>query len=298
MIVITAPTADIGSQVLRNLIDVGEPLRVIARDPAKLPADVTDRVDVVTGSHGDADVVDRAFTGADAVFWLVPPDPTASDLDEAFSGFTRPALDALRRHGVGHVVGVSALGRGTAVADQAGLVTASLAVDDLIASSGVAYRALANPSFMDNLLRQLDSIRDDGVFVDTVDPDRLAPSAATKDIAAAATRLLTDRRWTGVGEVAVLGPEDISANQMAEIMSDVLDRPVRYQRESLDDRFARLTGFGLGAGFVRGMVDMMRAKDAGLDAGVARTPETASETTFRQWCDDVLKPAVLTTGVK
>ena len=41
-------------------------------------------------------------------------------------------------------------------------------MDDLIASTGVAYRALANPSFMDNLLRQVRSIRDQGVFTDTV----------------------------------------------------------------------------------------------------------------------------------
>jgi hypothetical protein len=51
------------------------------------------------------------------------------------------------------VVGISALGRGTAVAGRAGYVTASLAMDDLIAGSGVAYRALTMPSFMDNLLR-------------------------------------------------------------------------------------------------------------------------------------------------
>jgi hypothetical protein len=41
------------------------------------------------------------------------------------------------------------------------------------------------------------------------------------------------------------------------------------------------------------MVDMMRAKDEGLDEGVPRTPETTSPTTFRQWCAEVLKPAVL-----
>ena len=37
----------------------------------------------------------------------------------------------------------------------------------------------------------------------------------------------------------------------------------------------------------------MRAKDKGLDAGVARTPDTATPTTFTQWCEEVLKPAVL-----
>ncbi|GDY69347.1 hypothetical protein SAV14893_087400 [Streptomyces avermitilis] len=86
-------------------------------------------------------------------------------------------MKALAVHGVGHVVGVSALGRGTPVADRAGLVTASLAMDDLIAGTGVAYRALANPSFFENLLEESDSIRDKGVFTDTVDADRKAPSS-------------------------------------------------------------------------------------------------------------------------
>ncbi|WP_199255377.1 NAD(P)H-binding protein [Mycolicibacterium mengxianglii] len=303
MIVITAPTGDIGGKVLRTLLDhhPEEALRVIVRDPAKLPQSVTDRVDVIVGSHADPDVIDRAFQGADAVFWLVPPDPHAPSLDAAFSGFTAAAAQRFATSGVGNVVGVSALGRGTAVADRAGLVTASLAMDDLLSASGVAYRALANPSFMENILRQLDSIRDDGIYTDTVTPDRMAPSAATGDIAAAAVRLLTDRSWSGTGSVAVLGPHDVSAEDMAAVMSEVLGRPVRYERESYEALAARLTGFGLGEAFVTGMVDMMRAKDQGLDDGVPRTPETASPTTFRQWCQEVLLPAVhasTTTGVK
>ncbi len=292
MIVITTPTGDIGSQVLRLLLDQDEEVRVIVRDPAKLSDDIRDRVDVVAGSHGDAAVVDRAFDGADAVFWLPPPDPRAVSLEAAFSGFTKPAADAFVARGIGHVVGVSALGRGTAVADRAGLVSASLAMDDVIAASGVAYRALANPSFMDNLLRQVDAIRDNGVFVDTVIADRKAPSAATRDIAAVAATLLTDRSWTGVDSVAVLGPEDISADDMAAIMSDVLGSPIRYVRVSHDDLGARMRSFGWSDAEADGMVDMMRAKDDGLDAGVIRTPENSTPTTFRQWCQEVLEPAI------
>ncbi|WP_413105218.1 NAD(P)H-binding protein [Streptomyces sp. Inha503] len=296
MIVITAPTGQIGSRVMGILLNEaperGEELRVIVRDPGKLPEAVRARVDVVTGSHGDAEVVDRAFAGADAVFWLAPPHPRAPSLDAVYSGFTRPAAKAFTVHGVGHVVGVSALGRGTPAADRAGHVTASLAMDDLIAGTGVAYRALACPSFMDNLLRQVASIRDDGVFTDTAAADRTAPTATTGDIAAAAAGLLLDRSWTGTGEVPVLGPEDLSANDMARIMSEVLGRPIRYQRQSLEDLRAAFTGRGVGDAIVQGYVDMMRSKDDGIDEGVRRTPETASPTTFRQWCEEVLKPAV------
>ncbi len=246
----------------------------------------------MTGSHGDPEVVGKAFDGADAVFWLVPPNPHAPSLESAYAGFTRPAAEAFTTYGVSHVVGVSALGRSTPYAEQAGLVTASLAMDDLIANTGVAYRALANPSFMDNLLRQVVSIRDHGVFTDTIDPDRRAPFAATRDIAAVAAGLLRDRSWTGTDEVPVLGPEDLSANDLARIMSDVLGRPIRYEREPLDALASRLKGFGLGDAFVGGMVDMMRAKDEGLDAGIRRTEQTTTPTTFRQWCEQVLKPAL------
>ncbi|MFE9414898.1 NAD(P)H-binding protein [Streptomyces griseofuscus] len=296
MIVITAPTGNIGRQLLSLLLEsapaAGEELRVIVRDPARLPDAAHGRVDVVTGSHAEAGVLDRAFEGADAVFWLVPPDASLAPQD-AYTGFTRPAAEALTAHGVGHVVGVSALGRGTPLADRAGLVTASLAMDDLIAGTGVAYRALANPSFFENLLEECDSIREKGVFTDSVDPDRKAPLVAVADIAAAAAGLLLDRSWTGAGSVPVLGPEDLSPNDLARIMTEQLGRPVRYERQPLDELYTTLVGYGLHEAFAQGVADMKRAKDEGLDAGVARTPDTASATGFEQWCAQTLKPAVL-----
>ncbi|MGW8724627.1 NAD(P)H-binding protein [Streptomyces sp. NPDC055808] len=296
MIVITAPTGNIGRHLLTRLLEsaptAGEELRVIVRDPARLPDEVRGRVEVITGSHGDAGVVDRAFEGADAVFWLVPPDSSMTPQD-GFSGFTLPAAKALAAHRVGHVVGVSALGRGTALAGRAGLVTASLAMDDLIADSGVAYRALANASFFENFLEDAESIREKGVFIDVVEADRKAPLVAVADIAAVAAKLLLDRSWTGVDSVPVLGPQDLSPNDLARIMTEQLGRPVRYERQPFDELYTTLIGYGLNDTFVQGIVDMKRAKDEGLDAGVTRTRATASPTTFERWCAETLKPAVL-----
>ncbi|MFI6537986.1 NAD(P)H-binding protein [Nonomuraea sp. NPDC050547] len=296
MIVITAPTGNIGRRLLSLLVEAaparGEEVRVVVRDPTRLPETVRGKVKVVTGSHGDAATVERAFAGADAVFWLVPPDASRTP-DEAYSGFTRPAARAFAAHGVGHVVGVSALGRGTPQAAQAGLVTASLAMDDLIAGSGVAYRALACPSFFENLLEEADAIRENGVFTDTVAADRPAPMVAVADIAAAAAGLLLDHSWTGVGSVPVLGPQDLSPNDLARIMTEELGRPVRYERRPLDELRSTMLGHGLNEAFVEGMVDMKRAKDQGLDAGAGRSPQAGPATGFAQWCAQTLKPAVL-----
>ena len=53
VIVITTPAGQIGRQVLGNLLQSGERLRVIARDPSQLPAEVRDDLDIIVGSHGD-----------------------------------------------------------------------------------------------------------------------------------------------------------------------------------------------------------------------------------------------------
>ncbi|MBX5463886.1 MAG: NAD(P)H-binding protein, partial [Steroidobacteraceae bacterium] len=225
LIVVTTPRGNIGRQVLERLLQSGSRIRVVDRDPSRLPEHVRQRVEIVAGSHADSSVVNRAFKGADAVFWVCPPDPRSDSVEKAYLEFTRPACEAIRSHRVERVVSVSALGRGTELAKHAGYVTASLAMDDLLASTGAHFRALTMPSFMDNLLRQVEPIRAQGVFFSPISGDLKAPTCATRDIGAAATKLLLDRSWTGRGSVAVLGPEDLSFNDMARIMSDVLGKP-------------------------------------------------------------------------
>ena len=293
MIVITTPTGLIGHQVLEHLLDSGEALRVIVRDPSRLAPEVRKRVEVAEGSHADPDIVDEAFAGADAVFWLAPPDPRAESVEAAFLDFTRPAAEAFKRHSVSRVVGISALGRGTPWAAHAGYVTGSLAMDDLIGSTGVSYRALTNPSFVDNILRQADAIKNQSMFFSPISGDRHLPAVATRDTAAVATRLLLDETWNGVEEVPVLGPEDLSFNDMAEIMSEVLGKPVRFQQIPFQAYKARFVEFGMSEAMAQGMTDMAAAKNGGLDNAVKRTTENSTPTSFRQWCEEVLKPAVV-----
>lgn len=291
MIVVTAPTGLIGHQVLNNLLASDEPIRVIARDPSRLSAHTRKRVEVVQGSHGDLGVVTRAFTGADAVFWLVPPDPQAKSVESAYEDFTRPACEAFKSQGVKRVVGISALGRG--VARNAGYVTASLAMDDLIVSTGVSYRALVMPSFMDNLLNQVGAIKHQGMFFSPLDGDLKLPSCATRDIAAVAVRLLLDHSWSGQDSVPILGPEDLSFNDMARIMSEVFQRPICFQQIPGEAFKARLMEYGMSDAMAQGMLDMMLAKNEGIDKAAPRTAEATTPTSFRQWCEEVLKPAVL-----
>jgi uncharacterized protein YbjT (DUF2867 family) len=292
MIVITTPTGDIGHRVLRHVLQGSEPVRVIARDPSRISLEIRQRVEVIEGSHGDAATVEKALTGADTLFWLIPPEPlmTLNSVDEAYVGFTKPAAEAIRKCGVKRVVAISALGRGWH--KEAGLATANIKADDLLASTGVALRVLTMPSFMDNLLRQAATIKEKGMFSSPIHADLKMPTVATSDIAAVAAKFLMDTKWTDQADVPVLGPEDISQNEMAEVLSDVLGIPVHFQQTPMEAYKSRMAG-RMSEAFAQGLVDMMTAKNEGIDNTASRAVAADTPTTFRRWSEAVLKPAVL-----
>jgi uncharacterized protein YbjT (DUF2867 family) len=101
VIVVTAPTGNIGHQVLSHVLDSGESVRVIARDPSHLAREARERAEIVQGSHGNAAVVARAFAGADAVFWLW----RADELRHRYPRRLSSSRSLYRAHPQGHQAG-------------------------------------------------------------------------------------------------------------------------------------------------------------------------------------------------
>lgn len=291
MIVVTTPTGNIGRHVVQHVLNAGEAVRVVARDPDRLSQDVRDRAEVVEGSHGDAAVIDRALQGADAVFWLCPPTPSATPEAQTVE-FTRPAAEAIRRRGTPRIVAATTLGRGTAWSDRAGMATASIRMVDLLRGTGAAVRGLALPAFMDNALQQVATIRE-GVMRGAIGADRKLPHTATGDTAAAAAGLLRDRTWTGQEDVPVLGPEELSYADLAAVVSEVAGREVRYEQVPFEALEAQLVGRSANPAFARAYVDMLRAKDEGMDNEAPRESAIIGSMNFRRWAQDELRPVLL-----
>jgi len=143
-------------------------------------------------------------------------------------------------------------------------------------------------------LRQVQPIKHQGVFFGLDRPDMKIPIVATRDIAASAARLLLDESWTGQGGLGVLGPEDLSCNDRAYIMSEVLGKPIRFQAISPDNYKDQLIQNGASEAMAQGLTDLCAdIFERGIYDAVLRTPENTTSTTFQMWCDRVLKPAVL-----
>ena len=291
MILITAPTGKIGSRLTAELLSSGQPLRLLTRDPTKLAREVSAKAEIVQGSMGDPDVLDRALRGVSALFWLVPSPATAPDVRDYYLDFTRPAAQAVRTHGVTRVVTVSSLYRGTDRPTGPGF--AVNAMDEAFSDTGAAYRALWSANHMENTARQVATLRQ-GFFSLPVEPQVRMPLVATRDVATVAATLLLDRGWAGQGGIPVMGPEDLSHDEMAVIMSEVLGRPIAFRPTSKDDFVSGMEARGASHGVSQWLADMFEQGAADPYGSATAASREDTPTTFRQWCLEVLKPMVLT----
>jgi uncharacterized protein YbjT (DUF2867 family) len=292
MIVVTTPTGQIGRDVVQNLLNADQRVCVIARHAHKLPEALRDRVEVIEGSHGDAATVEQAFEGAEAVLWVAPPDMKKT-LEQAYVEFSQPAAKVLRRLGGRRVVSVTGIGRGTPWEDKAGAVAASIRMDNLLGSSAAAFRGLAMPSFMENFLRQVSAIKEKSLISGVFDPDRKMPWTSTRDLAAVAARFLTDSTWTGNEEIPILGPDVLSFSEIAQIISEVTGRTVRYQQTTYEALKQQYRARGANQSFAQGLVDMYRAKNEGMDNTALSIKAERTPTSFRSWCERNLNSALL-----
>ena len=57
---------------------------------------------------------------------------------------------------------------------------------------------------------------------------------------------------------------------------------------------ARLLERGMSEAMAQATFDMWVAYNRGLDTAEPRTPQSTTPTSFRRWCEEVLKPRVMT----
>ena len=78
---------------------------------------------------------------------------------------------------------------------------------------------------------------------------------------------------------------------MAATLTEVLGTPIKYQPVPLEGYKAQLMQHGASPAFAEGLTAMYAAKNNGMDLTEPRTAENTTPTTFRQWAEQVFKPA-------
>ena len=113
---------------------------------------------------------------------------------------------------------------------------------------------------------------------------------ATRDIADAAAPALLNRNWQGKRTRGLLGPADLTFNEVAHTLSEVTGRTIHYVAISPEQARQVFLGMGMGPAFVEGYLDMQAALSQPGAIAKSRTPETTTPTTLYQWASEVLKP--------
>jgi putative NADH-flavin reductase len=118
-ITVFGATGGSGIQLVRQGLDRGHEVTAVVRDPARLPAELRERADVVVAEVMDPDAVTPAVAGRDAV--LSAMGPRGNGPTTVCSGSIRSILTAMERAGARRLLMVSAAGLESDAGD--GLVT-------------------------------------------------------------------------------------------------------------------------------------------------------------------------------
>ncbi len=290
-ILVTNPTGRIGRRIVPELLAPEFSVRVIVRDPARLPEEIRQQVEVVRGSADDPATLHRALDGVEALFWCVPTESLQeTNVEQHYERFACAGRQAIRETRTPRVVTVSACGKGRA--RKAGPITGLHAMEEILNDAGAAIRHLRCGLFMENFLSQARCIREHG-FVSYPMPGHIPiPMTAVTDIADAALRWLVRRDWNGIEGVAVHGPEDLSFNQVAAAVERTLERPVRYLEASAKKYVRTLIGAGASAEYAHSVVEMFSEPAQGITRAAPRTTESTTPTTLAAWAESELLPVV------
>jgi uncharacterized protein YbjT (DUF2867 family) len=286
-IVIATPTGNIGSRLVSNLLKAGADLALIARSPDRLPEDVRRRVAVKQGTLQDSEFVARATEGADALFWLTPTDPTKPGLKAWYDQMAASVSGAVKSNGIRYVVNLSS---GGVTLPDAGPVSGLAVVEGRLNETDANVLHLRPGMFFENILMQIETLRSMSTLFGLIGPDVLLPQLATRDIADAAAPPLLRRDWTGKQVRGLHGPTDLSSNDVASILSDVLGRQVRYVQVAPEQMKTGLLSTGMCEEWADALIDMYEAFIKAGKVPEPRTPETTTPTTLQEWATDVLKP--------
>jgi uncharacterized protein YbjT (DUF2867 family) len=220
MILVTGATGNVGSEVVNALVEAGERVRALVRDPAKarLPAGA----EPVAGDLNKPETFADALAGVSAVFLL----PGYADLEGL--------LVRLRDAGAERVVLLS--GASADSGDMSNAVSRYMILSErAVRDSGLPWTFVRSKAFMSNALRWVPQLATGDVVQVPFATVRTA-AIDPYDIAAVVARALVSGEHAG-RTYLVSGPQSLLPEDQVAVLAAVLGRDLRC--EALNNEEAR-----------------------------------------------------------
>jgi uncharacterized protein YbjT (DUF2867 family) len=261
-------------------------VRVIGRSAARLQRFVDRGAEAAVGDLKDSGFLTRAFTGATAVFAMIPPDYTAADFRAYQNEIGESLATAISDSGVRYVVSLSS--QGAELADGTGPIKGLHDQEERLSRlSGVNVLHLRPGYFMENLLMNIPLIHQSGVTGSAMNGDRKFAMIATRDIAAHVAERLVKRDYTGVHVHDLLGQRDLSLNEATAVVGRQIGYPdLRYVQFSYEEAAKGMAEMGFSADVSRLFTEMSKALNDGIyGVNRPRTPENTTPTSIEEFAE-------------
>jgi uncharacterized protein YbjT (DUF2867 family) len=228
---ITGATGEVGSQVVRQLLERNIRPRVLVRSEEKARSLFGDRVDVCVGDLAAPDSMRGAVRQADTVF-LVNVGPAIPERDKTAAMISKEV-------GVRKIVKLSSLDVEHGLAIGAWHEKGEAA----IRTTGIPFTFVRPTGFMSNLLAWAHSIRTESV-VRSSTADGHRPFIHSEDIASVCLPVLLNDEYSGEA-LPITGPESLTFGGVTAIISQAIGRPLSYQvisDEEAGKRYSKISG--------------------------------------------------------
>ncbi|HEV7896787.1 MAG TPA: SDR family oxidoreductase [Planosporangium sp.] len=238
MILVTGATGNVGRQVVNQLLDAGEKVRAISRDPARagLPAEV----EVLRADLGEPDTLPAALRGVDRAYLF----PVSGRLD----GFLAAARDAR----LDRIVLLSSLAVTFDPLDPIGQAHAGC--ERAVADSGLPWTFVRPGAFMANDLAWAPAIRAGDVVRGPYGDAATAP-IDERDIAAVAVRALLDEGHAGRA-YELSGPESLTTVDRVRLIGEAIGRDLRFEEQAPEEARRQMAGYGVPPAIVDALLAM------------------------------------------
>jgi len=213
MILITGASGNVGREVLKQA--AGEMKIRAAYMSANKAKEAPAGVETVLMDYARPETVRVALDGIEKVFLVAPPSPNVAELEGAL-------VNEAKKSGVRHIVKLSALGGRKAI-----FPSLHRDSEEKIESSGLPYTFLRPNGFMQNFVNYDSStIKAQNAFYATQGNGAVS-HIDVRDIASVAVKVLSTSGHEGKA-YSLTGPEALTNAQVAEKLSRVLGRTIRY----------------------------------------------------------------------
>jgi uncharacterized protein YbjT (DUF2867 family) len=260
--VLTGSLGNISKPLAERLVAAGHSVTVVSSKAEKTAQIEALGARAAIGSVEDVGFLTKTFTGADAVYTMVPPNFGAGDWKKYIGSIGENYAAAIKASGVKNVVNLSSIG--AHMPDSCGPVSGLFIVEKALNGlDGVNVKHLRAGFFYFNFLGNMGMIKNMGIIGGNYGEGTLLALVHTDDIASAAAEELLALNFSGKSIRYVVSDEK-TTHEVAAILGKAIGKPelpwINFRDE---DTFAGLVQAGLPEEIAKNYTEMGAAMRSG-----------------------------------